>query len=80
MALPEILKQARKNAGLTQTEASELSGVPQSCISGYETGTAEPSISFLQRLAVAYKVKLSKLVRPLDQAQNDVETPYADNH
>lgn len=48
MTLPEILREARKRAGLTQTEASKLSGVPQSCISGYETGTAEPSISFLQ--------------------------------
>ena len=67
MTLPEILREARKRAGLTQTEASELSGVPQSCISGYETGTAEPSISFLQRLAKAYKVKLSKLVKPLDE-------------
>ena len=65
--LPEILREARKRAGLTQTEASELSGVPQSCISGYETGTAEPSVSFLQRLAVAYRVKLSKLVKPLDE-------------
>ena len=67
MTLPEILREARKRAGLTQTEASERSGVPQSCISGYETGTAEPSVSFLQRLAKAYRVKLSKLVRPLDE-------------
>ena len=66
MTIGQIIKQARKRAGLTQTEASELSGVPQSCISGYETGTAEPSVSFLQRLAVAYKVKLSRLVKPLD--------------
>lgn len=69
MTLPEILREARKRAGLTQTKASELSGVPQSCISGYETGSQEPSVSFLQRLAVAYKVKLSKLVKPLDETQ-----------
>lgn len=69
VSIGHILREARKKAGLTQTEASELSGVPQSCISGYETGTAEPSVSFLQRLAVAYKVKLSKLVKPLDETQ-----------
>ena len=49
---------ARKNAGLTQKELSERTGIAQGDISKLENGNANPSIRTLQRLAAAMGMTL----------------------
>ena len=53
MDITRAILNARINAGLTQMELSEKSGISQADISRLEKGTRNPSISLLKRLADA---------------------------
>lgn len=44
---------ARRKAGLTQREVAERMGTTQSAVSRVESGTAEPSLDFVERYARA---------------------------
>ncbi|MBR6332489.1 MAG: helix-turn-helix transcriptional regulator [Dehalococcoidales bacterium] len=50
-AIIQAIIDARQQAGLTQKELSERSGIAQGDISKMERGNANPSIHTLQRLA-----------------------------
>ena len=50
---------ARNNAGLSQAQLSQKTGIDQSDISKIEHGTANPSISTLDRIAKALNTKIS---------------------
>lgn len=67
--LGQVLKEARKRAGLTQSEVSAKSGIAQPNLSEYEADIKSPSFAIVQRLAQAIGVKLSRLVKPLDETQ-----------
>lgn len=47
------LVKARKEAGLTQTQLSEKTGISQADISRLESGSRSPSLALLQRIAEA---------------------------
>lgn len=47
------LVKARKEAGLTQTQLSEKTGISQADISRLESGSRNPSLALLQRIAEA---------------------------
>jgi len=49
---------ARKSAGLTQKQLSERAGIAQGDISKLESGSANPSLRTLQRLAGAMNMRL----------------------
>jgi len=51
--LTMALVQARKEAGLTQEELSEKTGISQADISRLENGSRNPSLALLQRIADA---------------------------
>lgn len=53
MDIKRAILNARINAGLTQMELSERSGISQADISRLEKGTRNPSIALLKRLAEA---------------------------
>ncbi len=56
---PEFaLLRARIEKGLTQQELAQLIGTKQSVISRLESGRANPSIAFLQKLAQALNTHL----------------------
>ena len=57
-AVVQAIIDARKNAGLTQKEISERTGIAQGDISKLENGNANPSIRTLQRLAAAMGMTL----------------------
>ncbi|MBM3284016.1 helix-turn-helix transcriptional regulator [Candidatus Gottesmanbacteria bacterium] len=57
-ALIRAVIEARINKGLTQTELAEKIGTKQSVISRLEIGKANPSFSFLKRLAQALNTRL----------------------
>ena len=50
-AVIQALIDARKETGITQKELSKRTGIAQGDISKLESGTANPSIKTLQRLA-----------------------------
>ena len=53
MDITRAILNARINAGMTQTELSEKSGISQADICRLEKGTRNPSIALLKRLAEA---------------------------
>ena len=53
MDITRAIMNARLQAGLTQTELSEKSGISQADISRLENGSRNPSLALLKRLAEA---------------------------
>ena len=56
------LREARVEAGFSQSELEELSGIPKARLSRYENGHVEPSIQTLARLARALNVSEASLL------------------
>ena len=57
-AIIQAMIDARKNAGMTQQELAERTGIAQGDISKLETGRANPSLKTLQRLAEGMGMRL----------------------
>lgn len=57
----ERIKQIRKEAGYTQLEVTENTGIPQSTISKIENGEIEPSLETIGKLSEFYSVSLDWL-------------------
>ena len=49
----ELLREARRRAGLSQAELAERAGVTQSVVSEYEAGKRQPAVPTLARLVAA---------------------------
>ncbi len=56
------LKQMRRMRGLTQHRLALLSGVPRPTIANLESGSANPTLHVLTRVAAALQVSLEELV------------------
>lgn len=48
-----LLREARKRAGLSQSDLARRAGVPQSVVSEYEAGKRQPAVPTLARLVAA---------------------------
>ena len=59
-----LLISARARANLTQAELAERMGTSQSTIARLESGTAQPSLSTLKRLAQATGMRLKISLEP----------------
>ncbi len=57
--ITRVILDARINAGMTQMELSQKSGISQADISRLEKGTRNPSLNLLKRLAEAMDSTLS---------------------
>ena len=57
-AVMQAILRARVQAGLTQKQLADMTGISQADISRLERGTANPSIKTLQRVATALGRKL----------------------
>lgn len=64
-AIVQAIIDARKESGLTQKELSERTGIAQADISRLESGTANPSIKTLQRLATGMGMRLKIEFQPV---------------
>lgn len=58
LAVIQAMIDARKKSGLTQKQLAEKTGIAQSDISKLETGTGNPSLKTLQRLAAGMGMTL----------------------
>jgi transcriptional regulator with XRE-family HTH domain len=56
------LKQQRAKQGLSQADLAEKAGLSREYIARLETGKHDPSLSVLEKLAKALKVKVGDLV------------------
>lgn len=57
------LRRAREQAGLTQEQVAERSGVHSTEVSRIERGKRDPQVSTVERLAKAVEVSPSDLLR-----------------
>lgn len=62
MSTGEKIKQARKNAGLTQKELGEKLGVSQAAVGQFENENSNPKLKTIRKIAEALGVTLSELV------------------
>jgi transcriptional regulator with XRE-family HTH domain len=58
------VRRLREKRALTQQELAELSGVPRPTIANLESGTANPTLSVLLRVADTLAASVEELVRP----------------
>ena len=58
----ELIRTARKHAGLTQKELAEKSGVAKITIQQYEAGKRQPRLDQLEMLADAMKMDIGELL------------------
>lgn len=69
------LRKWRERAGLSQRQLAELSGVHQGYISQLETDVYSPSVTTLSRLANAYGITVSDVLR-----DPDLPSPCTEGH
>ncbi len=67
-SLIRAMLDARREAGLTQKQLSERTGISQSDISKFETGNGNPSLKTLQRLAAGMGMKVKIEFQPINRA------------
>ncbi|MBQ6482337.1 MAG: helix-turn-helix transcriptional regulator [Anaerolineaceae bacterium] len=70
-AIVQAMINARRNAGLTQKELSDRTGIAQGDISKLENGNANPSIRTLQRLAGGMGMTLKVEFVPVSTRPNN---------
>jgi transcriptional regulator with XRE-family HTH domain len=64
MNIPLLIRDARRDAGITQAEVARGAATTQPAVAAYEKGTRTPSISTLQRLLGACEHDLELIARP----------------
>lgn len=61
-----VVKQLRKALGLSQEALADEANLDRTFISQLETGTKQPSLTTIFRLAVALQVEASELLRRVE--------------
>ena len=73
MEIAERLREARKNAGLTQDQVAEMVSVSRVTVSHWETGEPLPDIASLIGLSDLYAVSLDESVRGDSKVEDKVK-------
>ncbi len=60
--LARIIKKHRKAAKISQSQLAELAGVHRNYIGLIERAELDPALSYIEKIAKALKIKISKLV------------------
>lgn len=61
-SLPNVLKELRKERGMTQKEVAQKLNITDRTYGHYETGRREPSIDILIEIAEYYNISIDLLV------------------
>lgn len=69
MSFNTRLKEARKNAGMTQAELAEILGIAKSTLSGYESGSSEPSVAMTAQIMRALDVSANFLYQDYSETE-----------
>lgn len=75
----ERLRWARSEAGLTQKELSEKSGISQPQIVRYEAGRSKPRLGGALKLARALKIDAYYLMPELKQTTTEIEVEFTED-
>lgn len=62
--IAQNIKQLRQNRNMSQEQLSRLSGVPRPTWSNLESGTANPTVSVLAKVAAVLQVPVEELISP----------------
>lgn len=62
--LARTIRQLREIRGYTQNKLAQLSGVPRPTLANLESGSANPTLSVLTRVAAALQVSIEELISP----------------
>jgi XRE family transcriptional regulator, regulator of sulfur utilization len=62
--LAQNIRQLRQSRNMSQEQLSRISGVPRPTWSNLESGTANPTVSVLTRVAAALQVPVEELISP----------------
>ncbi len=73
--LGETLRALRKQAGLTQRDASARLGCSPQLVSQWETGDTRPPVGKLRQLAALYNLKFEELKRLHEASETGVDEP-----
>ena len=60
------LKMLRKQEKYNQQQLAQLVGVSQQCVSEWENGKIEPTLSYLWKLADIFNITIDELVGRMD--------------
>lgn len=63
-SIMQAMIDARKSSGMTQKQLSEKTGIAQADISKLESGSANPSLRTLQRLAAGMRMRIKIEFQP----------------
>ena len=60
--LAQNIKYLRERRGLTQSQLSKLCGIPRSTLANIETGSGNPTLAVLSKVAVAMTISIEELL------------------
>ena len=83
MEFKDIVRQLRKERGMTQQELADMIGLTKVTISQYETGKRKPSFEMIEALADVFHVDMNYLLGFTDKIQKpagDETDPVANKY
>lgn len=66
----EVIRDLRKEKGLTQEKLAELAELHVNYISFLERGMRQPTLNTLISISTAFKIKVSDLIKRVEEALN----------
>ena len=58
----EVLKEIRKNSGLSQLQIAKILNVDRTLVSQWERGICEPSINVLRKLCIIFDISADEIL------------------
>ena len=75
MGISENIKRIREQYSLTQQQLGEIAGVSDKAVSTWESGTAEPRMGAVQRIAKHLNISMSEIVDDDPQCRQALSAP-----
>lgn len=75
LGISENIKIIRDRFGLTQQELAEIAGVTNKAVSAWESGTSEPRMGALEKIAKRFNLKKSNIIEDGGMDLIDKELP-----
>ena len=75
-SIMQAMIDARKSSGMTQKQLSEKTGIAQADISKLESGSANPSLRTLQRLAAGMGMRIKIEFQPFTSGKTEIVSRF----
>lgn len=77
--MPNLIKQKRRELGLTQSELAEKTGISYASIKAYESDARKPKPSTMKKLADYFGIPVSELVNQTDGVNQDTVSQFIES-